>query len=284
MINLSENIDIYIPDGAFRETALERITHLGIGAHPDDLEIMAIDGILKCYNGKIPSFGGITCTNGSGGVLANQYATLSRENLKEIRKQEQKNAALVGRYSAVMQLGFNSSDIMGKSNELFERNIKEILLSTKPKVIYTHNPVDKHATHLAVLLTVVKVLRSLASEYKPQEFYGAEVWRDLDWLSDTDKIRFDVSAIPHISQALICVYDAQISSGKRFDKGTLGRRFAHATFDDGYASDGTTALAFGLDLMPLLGKPYLGVADFVGNLIDRFKKNALSSLNQHEIL
>lgn len=41
---------LYVPDGVAPAAALARTTHLGIGAHQDDLEIMAVDGILKCYD------------------------------------------------------------------------------------------------------------------------------------------------------------------------------------------------------------------------------------------
>lgn len=44
---------IYIPDETPVEEALPRTTHLAIGAHHDDLEIMAIDGILKCYRKSV---------------------------------------------------------------------------------------------------------------------------------------------------------------------------------------------------------------------------------------
>ena len=41
--------DIFIPDDATIESALNRTTHLAIGAHSDDLEIMAYHGIVNCY-------------------------------------------------------------------------------------------------------------------------------------------------------------------------------------------------------------------------------------------
>ena len=46
--------------------ALARVTHLGIGAHQDDLEFMAFHGILQCFHSETDWFGGVTCTNGSG--------------------------------------------------------------------------------------------------------------------------------------------------------------------------------------------------------------------------
>ena len=43
--------DLFIPDDSSPEEALRRITHLGIGAHQDDLEFMAFHGILECFPG-----------------------------------------------------------------------------------------------------------------------------------------------------------------------------------------------------------------------------------------
>ena len=58
--------EIFIPDGQPQDTALARVTHLGIGAHQDDLEFMAFHGIEVCYHSGTEWFGGVTCTNGSG--------------------------------------------------------------------------------------------------------------------------------------------------------------------------------------------------------------------------
>ena len=41
--------EIHVPDGSPVDVALSRTTHLSIGAHQDDLEIMAFHGILECF-------------------------------------------------------------------------------------------------------------------------------------------------------------------------------------------------------------------------------------------
>ena len=68
---------IYIPSGEVSEAALPRITHLGIGAHQDDLEFMAFHGIEACYRQKEKWFGGITCTNGAGSSRTGLYRDYS---------------------------------------------------------------------------------------------------------------------------------------------------------------------------------------------------------------
>ena len=69
-----EGSEIFVPDGAAEDEALKRTTHLGIGAHPDDVEIMAYDGILACFGNDQSWFCGTTVTNGSGSARDDIYA------------------------------------------------------------------------------------------------------------------------------------------------------------------------------------------------------------------
>ena len=57
---------LFVPDGLAAGPALARTTHMAIGAHQDDLEIMAYDGIIKCFQQTDKWFCGIVVTNGSG--------------------------------------------------------------------------------------------------------------------------------------------------------------------------------------------------------------------------
>ncbi len=47
---------IYVPDDTLLEKGLERTTHLAVAAHQDDIEIMAIDGILACFQAAVNVF------------------------------------------------------------------------------------------------------------------------------------------------------------------------------------------------------------------------------------
>ena len=62
----NDTAEFLVPDSESVESALERTTHMGIGAHPDDLEIMAYHGILECFMDNRKWFLGITVTNGAG--------------------------------------------------------------------------------------------------------------------------------------------------------------------------------------------------------------------------
>src|SRR6185503_6248123 len=103
--------DIFVPDGAPIERSLARITHLGIGAHQDDLEFMAFHGILQCFHNETQWFGGVTCTNGSGSARSGPYAQFTDEQMRVVRRKEQKNAAIVGRYGVMIQLDHPSSAV-----------------------------------------------------------------------------------------------------------------------------------------------------------------------------
>ena len=85
-----KSAEIYIPDGEDPGAALERTTHLGIGAHQDDLEIMAIDGILCCFQQKDKWFCGTVVTNGSGSPRDDIYKDYSDLEMITVRVQEQK--------------------------------------------------------------------------------------------------------------------------------------------------------------------------------------------------
>jgi hypothetical protein len=75
--------------------------------------------------------------------------------------------------------------------------------AARPQVIYTHNLADKHDTHVAVVLRTLQALRELPREARPEHVYGCEVWRDLDWLSDADKVVFDVQAHENLAMSLV---------------------------------------------------------------------------------
>src|SRR2546430_8160004 len=96
--------DIFIPDGVPAADALARITHLGIGAHQDDLEFMAFHGILQCFHSDAEWFGGVTCTNGSGSARTGPYADCTDERMMAVRRAEQRQAAIGGRFAAIVQL------------------------------------------------------------------------------------------------------------------------------------------------------------------------------------
>jgi LmbE family N-acetylglucosaminyl deacetylase len=281
MIALSrETAEIWTPDGCLVEQALARTTHLGVAAHQDDLEIMAVDGILHAFGRRDRWFTGVVVTDGAGSPRDGLYSDYTDEGMREVRRQEQKKAASIGAYSAVVLLDHPSAAVKSAADVAPETDLRALLESTKPRVVYTHNLADKHDTHVAVALRTIAAIRGLPPGIRPERLYGGEVWRDLDWLLDEDKVTFDLSAHENIQAALLSVFDSQISGGKRYDLATAGRRRAHATYSASHGVDEATAVCYALDLTPLITDPTLDPWDHVERSIERFSGDVKSRLRK----
>jgi LmbE family N-acetylglucosaminyl deacetylase len=271
---------LFVPDGLPDEIALARTTHMAIGAHQDDLEVMAIHGILECFQQKDKWFTGVVVTNGHGSPRSGLYGDYTDEQMWEVRNKEQKKAAIVGEYAAQILLDYPSSAIKDGSNKQPVTEIAQLLKIAQPEVVYTHNLADKHDTHVGVALKVIEAIRSLPQAKRPRHLYGCEVWRDLDWLLDTDKITFNCSLHESLQMALIGVFNSQVSGGKRYDLATMGRRRAHATYHATHDTDVATGLVFAMDLRPLIEDPTKDIAGFVQEIIERFAKDVRDRLER----
>lgn len=272
--------DLFIPDGIPVEKALARTTHLGIGAHQDDLEFMAFHGILECFGKADKWFGGVTCTNGAGSSRAGVYADCTDAQLMAIRRREQNAAALVGQYAFMAQLDYPSSGVKSADDPALKEDLIRILSASCPEVVYTHNLADKHDTHIGVTVAALQALRALPVGCRPRQVIGCEVWRNLDWLADAKKVAMDVSGHDHLAAALNGVFDSQIAGGKRYDLATAGRRAANATFFESHATDLTTQLIFGMDLTPLVADESTDIAGYVMGLVDDFKDDIRQKLGK----
>ena len=178
----------------------------------------------------------------------------------------------------MIQLDYPSSAVKNPLATDLKDDLKAILTSTSPDVVYTHNPADKHDTHIGVTIAALQAIRELPPEQRPKQVIGCEVWRNLDWLPDVDKFLMDVSGRDNLAAALNGVFDSQIAGGKRYDLATLGRRAANATFFDSHSTDSATQLIFGIDLTPLIVVNGSDIATFVGSLIDNFKADVMGKL------
>ena len=271
---------MFIPDGRPAAAALKRITHLGIGAHQDDLEFMAFHGILECFASDTKWFGGVTCTDGAGSARTGAYKKMSDVQMMAVRRAEQNSAAVVGQYGVMIQLDFPSRTIKSPDDPALKNDLKKILAATKPEVVYTHNPADKHDTHIGVVVATIQALRELPKSKRPKRVIGCEVWRNLDWLADTDKVLMDVTGRDNLAAALNGVFDSQIAGGKRYDLATLGRRAANATFFNSHATDAASQLIFGMDLTPLVTDEKKDIAEFVAAHVEKFAADVKMKLNR----
>lgn len=271
---------VFVPDGQPVAEALNRITHLGIGAHQDDLEFMAFHGILECFAREQKWFAGVTCTNGSGSARSGAYANFSDAQMMAVRRTEQNNAAAIGQYGAMFQLDYPSSAIKSPTDDSLKNDLKEILTATQPETVYTHNLADKHDTHIGVVIAALQAMRELPRVARPKKVIGCEVWRSLDWLNDGDKALMDVSGHDNLAAALNGVFDSQIAGGKRYDLATQGRRAANATFFESHATDKSNQLIFGMDLTPLVADESQDIQAFVRSHIEQFAADVKARLGK----
>ena len=269
--------EIYVADGSPVDTALARTTHLGVSAHQDDLEIMAYHGILECFGKPDKGFAGVTVTNGAGSPRDGLYARYTDEVMQVVRRKEQKKAAYVGEYSAHVFLDYSSGAVKDPKGSPVVGDLKRIIAAAKPQVIYTHNLADKHDTHVAVTLRVIQALRDLPADARPQHLYGCEVWRNLDWLNDDDKVIFNVDGHENLATALVGLFDSQVAGGKRYDLATMGRRRANATYLASHGVDESTSLIFAIDLTPVMD-PKVDVKEYTLGYIDRFAQEVSGRL------
>ncbi len=274
---------VFVPDGLASGEAFRRITHLGIGAHQDDLEIMAFHGIEKCFNRQDLWFGGVICANGGGSPRTGEYATFTDEAMAALRRREQEKAAILGNYGALVQLNYSSAEIKDVATSRLKSDLVQVLREARPEVVYTHNPADKHDTHLAVVFTALAALRELPAAGRPKTVYGCEVWRGLDWMDDGDKVPLDVSRRETLSMALIGVYDSQVEGGKRYDLATIGRRRANASYFQSHQTGGAEELWFAMDLTPLVLDDRVDVEDFVLAHVDKFRASVAEKIKKYWI-
>lgn len=260
----------FIPDCLPEADALPRTTHLGVGAHPDDLEFMTWHGIVSSYRSEDRWFAGVVVTDGAGSPRAGRYAGYTDEQMVATRLDEQRKAAAVGEYAALFCLGFTSAAIRAAMNPDLLEDLGQILAATRPEVVYTHNLFDAHDTHVSVALHVIQAIRALPEKARPEAVYGCEAWRSLDWLPEADRVSFDVSGSEHLAAALMGVYDSQISDGKRYDLAAQGRKRANATYRDARAVDQATAVELAMNLTALVHDPALDIHEYALGIVHRF--------------
>ncbi len=258
--------------------ALHRVTHLCVAAHQDDIEIMAHAGISETLDQREKSFGGVIVTDGAGSPRTGEFANVTDDQMQAVRRREQRQAADLGRYLIQIQLGHPSSDVKQPHHPGVAEDLLSIFSVCRPEVLYLHNPADKHDTHVALFLRCIEALRAIPGEHRPKQVLGCEVWRDLDWLVDTDKVALDAGRHVDLAQKQLAAFASQISGGKRYDLATLGRRTANATFHNSHAIDRMQGITWAMDLTPLVNDPTLSVADFTLAHIDRLRADVSARL------
>jgi LmbE family N-acetylglucosaminyl deacetylase len=263
--------DVLVPErGLADEEALRSVTHLCIAAHQDDIEIMAQSGISDCLDSHGMAFGGVVVTNGAGSPRAGAYRSYTDEQMIAVRRDEQRAAAMLGRYAIQVQLAHPSADVKRSGHPGVAADLDAILSGCTPRVLFLHNPADKHDTHIAVLLRCLEAIQRLPEEKRPARVLGCEVWRDLDWLPDADKVALDSGRNPDLARKLLEAFDSQIGGGKRYDLAAIGRRSANATFSSSHSTDSIKGITWAVDLTPVTRSGGPSIRDFTASLVGRF--------------
>jgi LmbE family N-acetylglucosaminyl deacetylase len=248
--------EVFIPDGTSWEAACARVTHLVVAAHADDVEIMAWHALLHAER------------------LAAVIVTDGRDSIT--RLVEQKRAASLGHYAAVIWLDHASLDVKQPTYPALASDLNAILSELRARCVYTHNLADRHDTHVAVAAHTVQALRANPSSV--ERVLGCEVWRALDWLQPQDKVTLDVSSLEGRVMPLIGAFRSQLAA-KRYDIAAAGRRRANATFLDPHAADPSTALEYAMDLTPLVRDPTLDIARWTLQFVERFASDVAARLS-----
>ena len=274
--------DVFVPASGpmTPDQALARTTHLCVVAHQDDIEIMAHAGIAECYGRADKHFTGVVVTSGAGSPRSGRFAAMTDAEMQKVRRDEQRQAAALGRYNLQLQLAHPSSDVKQAGHAGVRADLIAIFAACRPEVVYLHQPADKHDTHVGVFLRCIEALRTLPRDARPRQVLGCEGWRGLDWLVDSDKVGLDASARPDLALELIKVFDSQITGGKRYDIATLGRRASNATFHTSHAVDRATAVTWAVDLTPLVANDALSPREFALQHVDRLRADVAARLEK----
>jgi glucosamine-6-phosphate deaminase len=219
------------------QAALAKTTHVGVGAHQDDIEIMAGPMLLKNKDHWM----NIIVTDGaaSKSILNGMATELTPKQLTDMRQREQREAARETG-TPVIQLKYPSAAVNGHMGEGKRQEAAfalGTLFSAMPKTeeVFGHNPIDKHATHLAVLAVQTAALRA-AQHKNLKNVYAMEVWGGLTGIPEAQLSMFvvedgrDLAAI----NTLIGKYQSQIQGqGRDYAATTTARMVGHG----GYVSN-----------------------------------------------
>jgi LmbE family N-acetylglucosaminyl deacetylase len=264
--------DILVPDGRPLDQALQRSSHLCIGAHPDDVEILGWHGINQCFNSDQEWFSGVVVTDGAGSPRSGAYADFSDEKMIATRRQEQREAAALGGYSAQLQLGYSSTAVRRGDGERLVAQLQEILQLSQPRVLYLHNLADAHATHVAVATASLAAVRNLPPQQRPEQVLGVEIWRSLDWLPAAYRVELPLPEKHELQLQLLRAHASQVAGGKAYDRATIARQIANATFASSHSLDAHSACCLAMDYSALLTTPALTNQEFLQQCLQAFAR------------
>ncbi len=250
-------------------------THMVVVAHQDDVEICCPNGIVECYQDDAKGLVSVIVTDGGNSPRAGRFADFTYDQMVAARRLEQIEASKVGNHAELFLLNYTSGEVKDRSNQDPVDDLYEILMENKPECLYTHNLADKHPTHVGVAVKVIEAVRRMPKDCRPKVFLGLEGWRNLDWLSESERLCIDISGYNDLLRKALACHISQCEGGKTYDIAVEGRRIGNATFAQSHAVDEATAITLGMSLMPLIEDDTLDPREFILSKIDLFKSEIL---------
>ncbi len=237
-----------------------------IGAHKDDVEIMAFDGIIKGLDG---GFVAVVLTSGSTCPKGEMLKDLSPKEISALRTNEQLEASKIGKYAGLYLIEKESPELQNYDEQLVH-SLCEILQANRGMdTVYIHSPFDRHKTHRRAFDVAIDAFRMLDKADLPRKVYACEVWGSLDWYNGKYRTEFVLDGHEQLAYDLMSCFKSQ-NQAKRYDLAVGARRQANATFGDGHALDMAKSVALALDVTDLVcGK--VEKEEFIDSCLAEFK-------------
>jgi LmbE family N-acetylglucosaminyl deacetylase len=158
---------------------------------------MALSGILECFQRDDQWFCGVVVTNGSVSPREELYKNYTDDEMRAVRRKEQKKAAIVDEYSALVQLDYPSSAVKGGNIAAVTGDLIKLFEAAQLEVVYTHNLADKHDTHVGVALRVIELSagrrRTNATYFEP---HRTDIVSEMIYVNDLTPLTKDLDKTP----------------------------------------------------------------------------------------
>ena len=238
-----------------------------ICAHPDDCELMAIDGIQRGYRATKYTFACVVTTDGMDSERCGRYLKMTDKRMVNILMNEEKKAASIGRYNSVYFMNYSSEEARSQENEDIINEYVEIIKELKPRVVYTHSLLDRHPTHVAVAIKVINALRTMKKGDQPKVLYGCESERNLEWVDESKIVTFNVSKNMRLQRQLISVHKSQ-NLARDYVNAAMGRRFVNAVFNKVETKKNAKLTAKAINMTTLLRRREYPIKRYVMSFVD----------------
>jgi glucosamine-6-phosphate deaminase len=254
---------------------------ISVGAHPDDAEIMAGPMMLQATEPWLT----LILTNGAAtnNTLNGEYGKYTPEKLTQMRQMEQRQAARFADVPLIM-CKFPTAAITGDMGEntllkarMTMRGLFKAMKSLR--IVYGHNPLDEHDTHINTFSEQVLALRSLSDErLKDIKVWGMEVWGILH-VSKQRLLKIPIENKELLSQwrELIGFYQSQIAGqGRDYSEATIDRACGNAGYQTHpHGANPSPGLLLAADLTDLVQKKSLSINDMTRELMFELKEQVI---------